>query len=141
FVVASVAPAADFAGLRFAHVRLVPSGEGASDVEGLALMDTLADARGTLCSEQEQALFVAALMRNRTFRETRKASDDPYVGALRLRYGYTLTVHASQGNEWPCVYLDPYVPPLVEREQALRWRYTAITRAASRCFLIGTPNL
>lgn len=141
YVVETVAPAPDFAGLRFAQVRLAPLEPLALPVEGLALLSMLTSEAGFLTEEQEKALLAAALARNEQYRQSRKASDDPHVGALRLRYGYALTVHKAQGGEWPRVYLDPFVPRVVDPRTALRWRYTALTRAAERCYLIGTPRL
>lgn len=48
-------------------------------------------------------------------------------------YGYALTVHKSQGSEWPHVLLiDEYSRDDYRKE----WVYTAVTRAAERCTVI-----
>jgi exodeoxyribonuclease-5 len=44
-------------------------------------------------------------------------------------FGYCLTVHKSQGSEWPDVAV---VEQLAEAWDARRWRYTAVTRASRR---------
>jgi exodeoxyribonuclease-5 len=45
---------------------------------------------------------------------------------LQIDLGYVLTVHSSQGSEWPivCVF-DEYN----RRDDRNRWAYTAATRA------------
>jgi ATP-dependent exoDNAse (exonuclease V) alpha subunit len=43
-------------------------------------------------------------------------------------YGYCLTVHKAQGSQWDHVYL--FDESYVFRDEAQRWLYTAVTRAA-----------
>ncbi|WP_206513307.1 ATP-dependent DNA helicase [Pelagibacterium montanilacus] len=43
-------------------------------------------------------------------------------------YGYCLTVHKAQGSQWDTVYL--FDESFVFREEASRWLYTGLTRAA-----------
>jgi len=48
-------------------------------------------------------------------------------------YGYAITCHKAQGSEWDSVLvIDEPVP----RDQAWRWRYTAITRAAKEVTVV-----
>lgn len=49
-------------------------------------------------------------------------------------YGYCLTVHKSQGSQWDDVYL--FDESFVFREEAARWLYTGITRAAERVTVV-----
>ncbi len=49
-------------------------------------------------------------------------------------YGYTLTVHKAQGSQWPHVVVKNEAG--VFRDDALRWIYTAITRASERVTVI-----
>jgi exodeoxyribonuclease V alpha subunit len=51
--------------------------------------------------------------------------------------GYALSVHKSQGSEWPIVFvmIDEY--PGARMICTKEWLYTAISRAKQRCCLIG----
>ena len=49
-------------------------------------------------------------------------------------YGYCLTVHKAQGSQWDNVYL--FDESFVFREEAQRWLYTGITRAAERITVV-----
>lgn len=63
---------------------------------------------------------------NKLFRETENISDDPYLSAIKIKYGYAITTHKAQGSEWDHVFLYPEFPL---DENRLKWIYTAITRA------------
>lgn len=62
---------------------------------------------------------------------------DPYLNALRAKFGYGLTVHKAQGGEWPVVFLmiskSIYYQ---ERPYVYRWLYTAITRASEHLHIM-----
>ncbi len=49
-------------------------------------------------------------------------------------FGWALTCHKSQGSSWPNVMI--FDESCVFRDQATRWLYTAITRAAERITLV-----
>ena len=52
----------------------------------------------------------------------------------RFDFGYCLTVHKSQGSEWPSILLvDEYRRPDFRRE----WVYTGITRASKRITVVN----
>lgn len=55
-------------------------------------------------------------------------------GTQQFDYGYALTCHKSQGSQWP--YIIVYDESSVFREDAHRWLYTAITRAADKLILV-----
>ncbi len=60
--------------------------------------------------------------------------------ALRVRYGYAITCHKSQGNEWDNVFIYA----LNRRggsEELFHWFYTAITRARKNLFVIDPISL
>ncbi len=63
-----------------------------------------------------------------------------YVGKelMALRLAYAVSIHKSQGSEFPAVI----VPLLTEHHVMLRRNllYTAVTRARSLCVLVGDPR-
>ena len=50
-------------------------------------------------------------------------------------YGYALTVHKSQGSQWPDIYL--FDESWAFREHSARWLYTAITRASQSLTIVS----
>ena len=60
--------------------------------------------------------------------ELRKTSDE-------FDYGYALTVHKSQGSQWDNVVL--FDESRVFRDDASRWLYTGVTRAAERVTVVA----
>ncbi|HHJ09716.1 MAG TPA: hypothetical protein ENK25_02345 [Bacteroidetes bacterium] len=58
---------------------------------------------------------------------------DPFLNAIRLKYGYAVTCHKAQGGEWEDVFilLDP-VLFYTDKENQYRWAYTAISRSVKR---------
>mgnify|MGYP001492406864 CR=1 FL=1 len=60
--------------------------------------------------------------------EEKKRSD-------QFDFGYALTVHKSQGSQWDSVYL--FDESGAFREDALKWLYTGITRAADKITIVA----
>ena len=121
----------DYAGLMFANADL-EFVDGVGDkfhVTTKILLDVVTSADGEIGAGNESALFAEAMKHNASFRESRMPSDDKYIGAMRLRYGYATTCHKAQGGEWDNVILHPYIP-----SNDYRWQYTAITRAAKELY-------
>jgi len=65
---------------------------------------------------------------------------DPYYNALRVKYGYAITCHKSQGGEWDKVFID-YSGRTGLSNEVLRWSYTATTRGVNTVFAINPPHL
>ncbi|MFU8844856.1 MAG: ATP-dependent DNA helicase [Bacteroidales bacterium] len=63
---------------------------------------------------------------------------DPYLNALRVKYGYAVTCHKAQGGEWEDVFVlfEPCFFEYLEKESQYRWAYTAISRAEKRIHLL-----
>lgn len=124
-IVEAVGPEESFAGLRFAAVTVLfdPAGRR-QRVQALTLLDVLESEKGGLDKTVENRLYAEVMRTNVVFRRSKDPADDPYLSALRLRYGYALTGHKAQGGEWDCVILHPYY-----RKDDYRWLYTALTRA------------
>lgn len=58
-------------------------------------------------------------------------------GGCTFELGYALSVHKSQGSDWPwvVVVLDDYPGAKMVCDRS--WLYTSISRAKQRCFLVG----
>ena len=66
-------------------------------------------------------------------------TSDPYYSALRVKYGYAITCHKAQGSEYKTAYID-YTGRNGLFNDALRWMYTATTRAKTRLYGVGMPH-
>lgn len=55
-----------------------------------------------------------------------------------IDHAYALTVHKAQGSEWPNVVV--HNEPVGHGQDALRWLYTAITRAQDKCTVVTKEN-
>lgn len=76
----------------------------------------------------------------KTHRDFFTGNEEAIPWALRRQYdeftfGYCLTVHKAQGSQWDDVYL--FDESFVFREQAQRWLYTGITRAAETITVVS----
>lgn len=67
-------------------------------------------------------------------------SKDLYFNALKVKYGYAITCHKAQGSEWDCVFVD-YTGKNGLSDSALRWSYTATTRARKRLYMLNAPHI
>lgn len=80
--------------------------------------------------------------------------EDPFFNAVMLKYGYAVTCHKAQGNEWADVLVcfdyskkadfNPYEDAQLEKELTNRafyqWAYTAITRGRTRLMALNPPR-
>ncbi|HRO65837.1 MAG TPA: ATP-binding domain-containing protein, partial [Candidatus Dojkabacteria bacterium] len=71
------------------------------------------------------------------FRNALKA--DPFFNALKIKYGYSITCHKSQGGEWEKVFVD-YSGRVSLKTEPLKWCYTATTRAKESVICLNAPN-
>lgn len=88
---------------------------------------------------REIAMCAYQFARDKTFEnadEIREVAGETSIYNMRTAgnlfdFGYALTCHKSQGSGWPDVIVlaETYGMP---EEQAMRWKYTAVTRSSSR---------
>jgi hypothetical protein len=76
--------------------------------------------------------------RTKEFRDALRS--DPFFNALKVKYGYAITCHKSQGGEWPTVLVDMQMNQSRLSDYFLRWAYTAVTRASRRLWLYNIPR-
>jgi len=63
---------------------------------------------------------------------------DPYLNALRVKFGFAVTCHKSQGGEWKRVFL--YMEKSIHclgKPAIYQWWYTAITRAKEKLYVVN----
>jgi exodeoxyribonuclease V len=124
-----------FADINFINAKIVYTDiDGAPvETEVKIMEDSVTSVNGSITWEQEKNLMHEAFRTNKIFRESRKYADDPYVNAIRARYGYAMTCHKAQGGEWNNVFVHPGY-----QQSDYRWLYTAVTRAKQN--LYSWPN-
>lgn len=93
---------------------------------------------------KEQVLALHTLFRMRTIDCTNPLDleearvSDSYLNALHVKFGYAITCHKAQGSSWKHVFVDTNVSASIkDKVEALRWHYTAVTRAEETLYLIG----
>lgn len=121
----------DFNGRRLVHVKIID--------------DLLTSATVNLSYQQEFQLFQDFAIRMSKMGIRPKNPEyinyminDPYLNALRVKYGYAVTCHKAQGGEWNDVFVlfEPCFFVNMEKESQHRWAYTAISRAEKRLHLL-----
>ena len=92
-------------------------------------------------NEEQEKREKSGLKKNKVGSEEFKQAlkSDPYYNALRVKYGYAITCHKAQGGEWDKVFVD-YSGRIGLFNDALRWCYTATTRAVSTLYAINPPH-
>ncbi len=134
-VVKSVRPAPAQAGFGFLKVKLLNLADDTL-CETLLLRDLLYNDYAGLQGHETQRLLVdfdqrarRAGLRRKTDAYAEAMRKDPYLNALRAKFGYVVTCHKAQGGEWPQVFLNMHKSVYVQQGNALyRWFYTALTR-------------
>ena len=112
------------AGLHFVAVKVrVLFSETEIIIEDYAILETILSPGGVLDVRLENELKRQRYTKNQIFKDSGRASDDRYVGALRLTYGHAITCNKAQGGEWKKVFINTLGIP------SLKWQYTAVTRA------------
>jgi hypothetical protein len=129
--------------LKFRNVRIMSDDGREKNCKIIESM--LDDAEPNLTFIQIQALYINFCMRysglkrnSQQFKELLKG--DPYYNALRVKYGYAITGHKSQGGEWGTVFVD-YTGRTGLSNDNLRWTYTVTTRASHTLYGYNMPNV
>lgn len=59
---------------------------------------------------------------------------DHFLNAIKVKYGYAITCHKSQGSAWDYVFLTDL------DQKDIRWLYTAVTRSVKNFYLTNAYN-
>jgi len=103
--------------------------------------ESLRSPYASLGIDDERALFQNFMLRMQQKRIRTNSSEfinqlmlDPYLNALRVKYGYAVTGHKSQGGEWRDVFIIFQSNLFIDhdKQNTYRWIYTALTRATER---------
>ena len=126
---------------------IVDTIDGPLELQRTIIENVLNEPSRSLSNAQQIAIYVdfKNRMRNeniipRTEEYRRAYKTDKYFNALRVKYGYAITCHKSQGGEWESVIID-FETFIGDKTKAYyRWAYTALTRAKSRVLAVN-PNI
>ncbi len=145
-LVKSVSPKVEYkAGLGFRNAELMHINEaGGQVIQAKVIENLLGMNTPDLSQEQEYKLFVDFVIRMRNL--GLRASDqkfkemmmeDPYLNALRVKYGYAITCHKAQGGEWQEVFIQFEKSMFYfQKADLYRWAYTAISRSMKKLHLL-----
>ncbi len=132
--------------LKFRDVKLCyVDSEGPREIDCKIFEDLLYSDNRDLSRWELRALYIDFCMRNSNLKDgTREFKDalreNPFFNALRVKFGYAVTCHKSQGGEWDSVFVD-YSDRWGFSDDVLRWCYTATTRAKHKLFAINAPHI
>ena len=127
-----------FGGLHFQQVVVeLPNEHGQPQrVAGKVCLEFLQANRPELMREAESTLYAEVMRTDKAFRESKFRQNhlNPYLGAMRLRYGYGITAYKAQGSEFDTVLLNTWAP---NGNHNLNYLYTGVTRAKERLVCVG----
>ena len=118
------------------------------DIEAYINDSLLESTARDLTIDEMKAVYINTVMR---FKESHPRSkikseefknflkSDDFYNAIRVKYGYSITGHKSQGGEWKSVFVD-YFGRVSLRKDPLRWAYTVTTRASENLYAINFPE-
>ena len=132
--------------LRYRDVELLfPCENGQQIVPCKILMNLLESTERDISIWEMRALYIDFCMRYPKLREGSSEFKevlihDTYFNSLKVKYGYAITCHKAQGGEWDTVFVD-YSRRNGLSDDALRWCYTATTRARQTLYVINAPHI
>ena len=141
--------------LRFKWIKIrVP--HFSEDISCLIYYDLLNSVNRDLSIDEMKAVYINFVIRFNEQQKERKEKglksykvgseefknslkSDPFFNALKIKYGYSITCHKSQGGEWEKVFVD-YSGRVSLKTEPLKWCYTATTRAREKVICLNAPN-
>lgn len=113
-------------------------------VKAKLLENLLYNSEPSLTSDENRALHIEFMQRHKGLnRDELEAcrKKDPYFNAFKLKFGYAITCHKAQGSEWQHVIVKCSSHLKTLTKDYFRWLYTAITRTASKLYVIDEPKI
>jgi exodeoxyribonuclease-5 len=115
------------------------------NIEVKLILDSLESDTPSLTAEQTNTLYQQIALDYEGISNKRlrylKIKDDPYLNAIQVKFGYSLTCHKTQGGQWKIVLIDQlFLKDGQWDKESLRWLYTAVTRATDQLYLIHFPD-
>lgn len=132
-------------GFRFADVQLsIPDTEYSFPAK--IMLETLSSDTASISHDRLTALYYSIMEDPELFSPYTPADarlkalrSNPYWNALQVKYAYAVTCHKAQGGQWKNVFVDmTYISPDSIGLEFYRWLYTAVSRAKSRLYIIGS---
>ena len=135
----------DLHGFRFADVSISFADYDKLSIDARIMIDTLRIDSASLTSDRQREFFQQVwddYEEEKTKKSRmKKVLEDPFFNALQVKFSYAVTCHKAQGGQWKAVFIDP---GFINEDQldieALRWLYTAFTRASEKLFLVNFPE-
>jgi len=131
-------------GLHFADATLSLPDYGNQEITSKVLLDTLSSESASLTYEQSNALYQGVMADYAHITTKKKRYDavreDPFFGAIQLKYASAITCHKAQGGQWQCVFVDNPIWQDFLSADDLKWLYTAFTRAVEKLYLVNFPK-
>ena len=128
-------------GLHFAEARLSFPDYDDQEIVAKVILDTLESESASLTYEQSNMLYQGVNEDYAHFTTKKKryeaVREDKYYNALQLKYANAITCHKSQGGQWKCVFIDNAFWQDELTVDDLKWRYTALTRATEKVYLVN----
>lgn len=132
--------------LRYRDVELMFPNENSHEIVSCKiLMNLLESTERDISIWEMRALYIDFCMRHPKLKEgsgdfKEALIHDMYFNSLRVKYGYAITCHKAQGGEWETAFVD-YSRRNGLSDDALRWCYTATTRARRTLYTINAPHI
>lgn len=137
-------------GLDSLHFREITAGIGIepyyTKFTTLIIEESLKSTESNMGIDEERLLLQNFMMRMRNNKIDTKSSEfikqlmsDPFLNALRVKYGYAVTGHKSQGGEWKDVFIvfQKMLFADEDKRNCYRWIYTTLTRASKKLHVLG----
>lgn len=132
-------------GLQFATAKVSFPDYNDVEIRAKVILDTLDSESPSLTWEQSNKLY-NGVNEDFSWEKNKKkrydlVRENPYFNALQLKYSNAITCHKSQGGQWSCVFIDNALFQDELTLDALKWLYTALTRATQKVYLVNFNKL